>query len=243
MKIISLNTWAGVVLEPLLDFFKRNRDIDVFCLQEIFHNAEGKSQPHPELDMKHDLFERIEICLRDTHTGYFRPAHKDYYGLAIFVKRNLAIIEEGDICIHEKPSPKHRGEHNRNLQYVRTVLNDNPLLIANLHGLWNGHGKTDTEERLEQSRQIHNFISRQQGQIVVVGDFNLNPDTESLGIVEEGLRNLIKEYGITSTRTKLYVKEGKFADYALVSPDLHIVDFKILPDVVSDHAALLLEIK
>ena len=78
MKIVSLNTWAGVVIEPLLDFFEKYNEVDVFCLQEIYSQAEGKTDPHPELDMKLDLFERIEKRLKDTHEGYFRPAHKDY---------------------------------------------------------------------------------------------------------------------------------------------------------------------
>ena len=103
-------------------------------------------------------------------------------------------------------------------------------------------GKTDTEERILQSKHIRDFIKRQNEQTILVGDFNLSPDTESLAIVEEGLRNLVKEYGVTSTRTSFYKKEEKFADYALASPDVNIVDFKVLPDEVSDHAPLYLEI-
>lgn len=116
------------------------------------------------------------------------------------------------------------------------------MIIANVHGLWNGKGKSDTEGRLEQGRRIHDFIERHPEQIIIVGDFNLDPDTKSLAITEAGMRNLIKEYGITSTRTSLYTKEGKFADYALVSPGVNVLDFKVLPDEVSDHAALYLEI-
>ncbi len=34
---------------------------------------------------------------------------------------------------------------------------------------------------------------------------------------------------------------GRIADYALVSPDVAVVDFKVLPDEVSDHAAMYLD--
>lgn len=243
MKIISLNTWAGVVLEPLLEFFERNKDVDVFCLQEIYSKAEGKTQKHPELDMKLDLYEQLQELMVDTHVGYFRPAHKDFYGQAIFVKRGISVEEEGDILIFENTDPAYgRGRHNRNLQYVRFLVNGTPTLVANVHGLWNGMGKTDTEERLEQGRRIRTFIGSRFEQKIVIGDFNLNPDTESLSMAEEGLRNLVKEYGITSTRTSFYEKEGKMADYALVSPEVNVLDFKVLPDEVSDHAALYLEV-
>ncbi|MEK7100624.1 MAG: endonuclease/exonuclease/phosphatase family protein [Patescibacteria group bacterium] len=243
MKIVSLNTWAGVVIEPLLDFFEKYNEVDVFCLQEIYSQAEGKTDPHPELDMKLDLFERIEKRLKDTHEGYFRPAHKDYYGQAIFVKKSIQVEEEGDIFIYQNPDPEGRGRHSRNLQYIRTTVNGKPTVIANLHGLWNGMGKTDTDDRLEQGRRIREFVGKRSEQVVVVGDFNLNPDTQSLALAEEGMRNLVKEYGITSTRTSFYEKEGKMADYALVSPEMNVTDFKVLPDEVSDHAALYLEIQ
>lgn len=242
MRIISLNTWAGVVLEPLMDFFRHNNEVDIFCLQEVYMNAEGREEKHPVYDMKLDLFERISVVLKDTHVGYFRPAHSDYYGQAIFVRKEIPIEEEGAVFIYVNDAPKKRGGHSRNLHYIRIQLNGEPILVVNLHGLWNGMGKSDTENRLGQSERIRDFLHSRTEKKVVMGDFNLNPDTQSLAIVEEGMRNLIKEYGITSTRTSFYEKEEKFADYALVSPEVKVMDFKVLPDEVSDHAALYLKI-
>ena len=80
--------------------------------------------------------------------------------------------------------------------------------------------------------------------MVLCGDLNLLPDTKSLKMIEEGLkmRNLVTEYGITSTRTPLYTKEGKYADYILVGPGLTVKEFNVLPDVVSDHAPLCVDV-
>ncbi|MBP7741337.1 MAG: endonuclease/exonuclease/phosphatase family protein [Candidatus Pacebacteria bacterium] len=243
MKIVSLNTWAGVVYEPLLKFFDTYRDVDIFCLQEIYSKAEGKEEPHPELAMRLDLFERIEERLQDTHVGYFRPAHADYYGQALFVKKDIVVEEEGDIFIYENNEPEARGKHSRNLQYIRITVNGKPTVVANLHGLWNGMGKSDTPDRILQSENIRAFVRGRSEQVIVLGDFNLNPNTKSLSIAGEGMRNLIEEYGITSTRTSFYERENRFADYAFVSPDVEVVDFKVLPEEVSDHAALYLEIE
>lgn len=45
MKLISLNTWGGRAgKEELLAFFERHRDIDIFCLQEIW------SAPYNDMD-------------------------------------------------------------------------------------------------------------------------------------------------------------------------------------------------
>lgn len=231
------------MFEPLLEFFNTYKEVDIFCLQEIYSMAEGKTKPHPELAMRLDLFERIEERLIDTHVGYFRPAHSDYYGQALFVKKSIVVEEEGDIFIYENSEPEGRGKHSRNLQYIRILVNGKPTVIANLHGLWNGMGKSDTPDRILQSENIRRFVRGRSEQVIVLGDFNLNPDTESLAIAGEGMRNLVQEFGITSTRTSFYDKENKFADYALVSPEVEVVDFKVLPDEVSDHAALHLEIE
>ena len=112
----------------------------------------------------------------------------------------------------------------------------------NFHGLWNGGGKGDSEDRLLQSGRIIEFMKTLSDPYLICGDFNLLPDTESLKKLEDfGLRNLIKEYGIVSTRTSFYKKENKFADYALINEGVEVKDFKVLPDEVSDHSPLYLD--
>ena len=48
------------------------------------------------------------------------------------------------------------------------------------------------------------------------------------------------ESGVTSTRTRLYARPEKLADYVLVSDGVAVRDFRVLPDEVSDHAPLML---
>jgi endonuclease/exonuclease/phosphatase family metal-dependent hydrolase len=112
----------------------------------------------------------------------------------------------------------------------------------NVHGLWNGKGKDDAPERIIQSNIIRQFIDKVGGEKILCGDFNLNPETESIKILEKDMRNLVKDYAVTSTRTSLYKKPGKFADYIFTSRGINIKDFKVLPEEVSDHSALVLEI-
>jgi exonuclease III len=66
-------------------------------------------------------------------------------------------------------------------------------------------------------------------------------DGQSLAILEEGMKNLIKEYGVTDTRSSLYTKPIRFADYILVSPEIRINNFKVLAEEVSDHLPMVLE--
>jgi endonuclease/exonuclease/phosphatase family metal-dependent hydrolase len=82
-------------------------------------------------------------------------------------------------------------------------------------------------------------MDRFQNDKLLIGDYNLNPDTESLKKLEEhGLVNLISAHGVTSTRSSHYTKEGKYADYALLSPTVQVEKFEVLADEVSDHLPL-----
>ena len=59
------------------------------------------------------------------------------------------------------------------------------------------------------------------------------------------MENLIAKYRITNTRNAEYkdmeLYKDYIADYVFVSPEIKVSDFKVLPDVVSDHAVLMLE--
>ena len=64
----------------------------------------------------------------------------------------------------------------------------------------------------------------------------------SIQLLEEaGWNNLIRTHGILSTRTHLYEKEERFADYIFTKNNVQVQEFRVLPEEVSDHAALFLE--
>ncbi len=244
MRIISLNTWGGRAgKDKLLDFFNSHKDIDAFCLQEIW---EGGDEEAPKWGAGIDtrMITNIGIILKD-HSIFFYPHYHDWYGLAMFVKKNLKIIENGDIFVHKDKGwihEKFAGNHARNLQYLTIETAKGPRTILNFHGLWNGGPKEDTKERIIQSERMAGFIKNITHGHVLMGDFNLLPETKSLKILEElGMNNLIKEFGITSTRSTHYSKPVRFADYTLVSKDVKVNDFKVLPEEVSDHLAMYLD--
>ena len=56
-----------------------------------------------------------------------------------------------------------------------------------------------------------------------------------------GLRNLINEYSIATTRPRNFAYDRPYADYVFVSPEIQVQRFSALPDEVSDHLALQLE--
>jgi endonuclease/exonuclease/phosphatase family metal-dependent hydrolase len=251
MKLLTLNIWGGHVLEPLLHFIKRQQDIDILCLQEVYHDAIDRFS-NDDRSACLNIFSTLQTLLPN-HESFFRPvigkASGNAYGICTFVKREIAILDEGDVCIHHNPdypvdAPKRLGpQHSRNLQWVMCKKDNAPFTVINVHGLWNGQGKSDTPERLAQAHVIRNFTDAITTPKILCGDFNLRPETQSLAIIQKGMHNLIEKYHIATTRTHLYSKcqQQPFADYVFTSSQIAIHHFEVLPDVVSDHAPLFLD--
>lgn len=240
MKLITLNIWGGHIRNPLLDFIKSHQEIDIFCFQEVYRNAAEKISDE-DRKVSLNIFGELQELL-PKHKGFFRPVVENIYGNSIFVKNTIQVLKEGEINIHDNPNYPGRGPtHSRNLQWLECCVGKQKFAVLNVHGLWNGKGKTDTPERIAQSQKIRQFMDSINLPKVLCGDFNLRPDTESLQMLEQGMNNLVKAYNVSSTRTSLYTKAERFADYILTSPEIKVNMFEVLKHEVSDHAPLLID--
>ena len=249
MKLITLNIAGGRFgQENLFAFFEKYKNkTDIFCLQEVLYKApdlRGRMAGGKMMTLEgREAFQEIEKVLDDCY-GYFDSHLEGWFGLATFIKKEHEVIERGEFFVHQHKtySPgEELGGHARNIQYTTIRFPDGLKTIINFHGLWNGKGKEDSDARLSQSDKILQFIGKLKNPFLITGDFNLRPDAESLNKLEDfGLRNLIKEYGVASTRTSIYTKPEKFADYTLVSECIIVREFKVLPYEVSDHFPLFL---
>lgn len=251
MQLISLNVWGGKLFNELLSFIEKNKKVDIFCFQEMYSSSKAGSINR---GMRANLYEEIEKILVN-HEGYFalhlqsrdldnKVSYDLYAGLAIFIKKSLAIKDYGNIFIYRRGVSLLHNDYKtipRNLQYVLFSNKDKDYFVGHFHGIWYPKTKIDTLNRIRQSNKIKQFLSTQNAAKILCGDFNLLPNTKSMKILEEGMKNLIKEFNIPTTRNSLYQREEKHADYALVDPDIHVKKFRALNVTVSDHLPLLLE--
>ncbi len=243
IKLISLNIWGGRIYAPFIDFLKsRFGDTDIFCFQEVFDNpSEKHSRIHKEV--REDINQGIKPILSDFN-GWLAPSQDYEESLAMYVIKTIPLQKTGDVFVYRWKNAMVGNDGTTfgvNVQYAQFEQNKKQYTICNLHGHWTPKFKGDDPARIEQSKNIKKFLDSIEGAKILCGDFNLAPDTQSMEILEDNMRNLIKEYGITSTRSHHYKEGVKFADYILVSPEIEVKDFKVIQDVVSDHLPLYLE--
>lgn len=256
MKFISLNCWGGKLYLPLIDFIKtHSKDTDIFCFQEVFYTETDKLTMY---GYRLNLYQEVTKILSN-YNGYFYPTVDKYvagsftpdfvdfdlsWGLTIFINKRFEVISEGDFFIFSKRgnfNPKDWNSLPRNVQYINFRVNKNLYTVCNLHGIWIKGNKNDSPTRISQSNQIIDFFNKQKGKKILVGDFNLNMDTQSINLLEKNFKNLIKKYKISTTRNKLFPGQEKFADYTFVSKDIKVKSFEVPKMEVSDHLPMILE--
>lgn len=241
MKLISLNVWLGKLKDPLIEFIRREAETtEIFCFQEMVSSLSNSPES--------DLFSTVAKCLPGFQ-GFFEATQYEEeridVGLATFVKRVDVIDKEGDFFVYRTRNSMVGDDGRtmgRNAQFIKFPKSGKEYTVINFHGLWSGEERLDSEDRINQSKKLKEFLNTLGGTKIVCGDFNLSRDTKSLAILDEGMRNLIKESGVTSTRPERYFPYAdKFCDYILVDKDVKVNDFKVLQDEVSDHLALVLD--
>lgn len=267
LRLISLNAWGGRLHAPLIRYIAET-DPDILCLQEVTRSVSARHEwhiyrePGLELPQRANLFEEVRAVL-PSHDAFFCPTARgalaeddetvfSEFGLATFVRQSLPVVAQAMDFVHGDFSPDGWGEHprSRNAHCIRLFSYEDgfSITVAQMHGLRDMAGKGDTPERRQQANILAGLIERVwrgNERLVVCGDFNILPESETFGILGKlGLSDLVTSRGFTDTRTSHYRKDGRFADYMLVTPDVQVVDFDVVaaPEV-SDHRALRLDLR
>ena len=128
--------------------------------------------------------------------------------------------------------------------FINLVLdiNGKKLQIINVHGIWS-KDKLGDKRTIAQSEEILSHV-RYDIPSIIVGDFNLLPNTESIQKINKKMINLIEKYEIKSTRPIFddgLDKGDLVCDYIFVNNKVKINSFKVLNNNVSDHFPLILD--
>jgi len=263
---MCLNGWGGKMYQVLLPYLAEQAP-DVLCLQEVVHTPLADQDWLTYRDGDHVLPQRarffgdVRAALPD-HVATFCPAaqgvlwngdrpYASQWGLATFVHKSHGIVGQLQGFVHKGFEADGYGDHprSRSAHVVRVYdfARGWPVTIAHMHGLRDLAGKHDTPERVAQAERLRDMVlavAEPGDGLVVCGDFNVLPDSETFRVLGQiGLTDLVTTRGFTGTRNSQYTKPGRFADYMLVNDMLSDSGFDVIYDPeVSDHCPLILEI-
>lgn len=233
LHLLSLNIAHGMLADKLFPYLQSKQGTtDVFCIQEVSDSI---------LPALNQLMESAG------YDGYFAEKKTDqknvYYGLATYVSRKHTVLSTHTIM-------QYNNGPGLALYCVIQGALGRSIAVTNVHGAPQPGDKVDTPDRIFQSESVIQHLRSENIYSIVMGDFNLMPDTQSIAMFEaNGYHNLIEEYAIETTRNHItwdkYPSHMKqlHADYAFLSPDTSIdYDFVVEQDIVSDHLPLQLTV-
>jgi endonuclease/exonuclease/phosphatase family metal-dependent hydrolase len=240
MRLLQLNAWS-IRLGTRVEDMVAKETPDIVTLQEVFESDS-------ELGFFPTLTE-IVTKLR-FHHQYMSPVYsvqfmgrKTEFGNAIV--SNLTLCEKQTFFTNlgyiENMSIEDDDYNVRNFQHVAVRDEDDKLIhIINHHGYHVPGHKRGNEFTLKACQQIADYAAKLTGPVIITGDFNLAPDSESIELINKHFRNLTKEYELQTTRTDLTHK-SEACDYIFVNDHVKVNDFYASDVVASDHQGLVLD--
>jgi endonuclease/exonuclease/phosphatase family metal-dependent hydrolase len=241
VKLIQANIWGGKLGQQITDFLKAEKP-DFVCMQEV-NDLEGRSgtKRFATLDEIKEGAGFGEAFMSPSYSfSYMERAL--HYGNAILSKLPFTtaktIFTRGE---HKRNFDVMKNDGNiRNLQLVTANVGGKKLHLLNHHGHHVPGSKMGNEETLRQMRIIAEVIDGLDGPIILCGDFNLAPDSESLAVINDKLTNLSIANHLTNTYTEL-AENQVVCDYIFVNSQIKVKYFEMSKTLVSDHSALILE--
>jgi len=242
--------WAGTHFPAIQDFLEKN-DFDILCFQEVCgpHTIVGN------IRSESDCFEKLQHVLGATHEGIltkastFTSSPEAYDGNAIFYKKNFTLKEQQTIWINKRNTPfpsnaKSYEEVGRNALHAVLEKEGKTINVISAHLPW-GTTKKEEPHQTRWNKTLASYLPMLSYPWILTGDLNLAPDQLSIISLEQYGRNLTKEYGVTNTIDPTLHRRwedfapGEAIDYIFVSPDIKVVDFRVLDTVhLSDHFGL-----
>ncbi len=259
MKLISFNIGIKIDNSQEIGNFIKSQNADIVAFQEIIRHFDESV-----LEMYKSQKDVKKIIGKKLPYSFFGPQwiadamrkngnmHRDFNG---FVEQGNEIISKFPILnatnefYHKHYSLElewanfHTEDHPRCVQIVELNVNDKNLQVLNLHGLYS-RDKQDSERTINQCRYILEVAKRKNIPTIIVGDFNLFPETKSIGILNKEFKNLIDEYGIQSTRPNFNDGTDKgtnVVDYIFVNDKIKVNNFEVININISDHLPLILD--
>lgn len=246
MKVLQLNVWTGRMKGALTRFLRENK-FDVICLQEAVWSKEA-----PEF-LGHfvDTVDELKKV-----AGLDFEARVSNWGIGLL--GDLATMEQGNVILSRFPIEETeavlvRGEYDARMNfmvkngadekqayYALKVRLANGLTVLNYHGYWKPDPIGD-DETVRCMRKVADMIRDEKGPVLMCGDLNVIAESPAMRELDF-LTDLTAETGTKQTLMNLKFIKDVACDHILISDGIEWSNFEIHKELVSDHAAVSVEI-
>lgn len=244
MKIVQLNIWMGKI-EGKLERFLQETDADVICMQEVINSDDTT------LHVSRLWFDTSRILRANPEFKYYKyfpnwsaDIADGTMQMGNFVISKIPIVSTDMKFVHGQYT-----EHTILVQQpsnntaVDIIKLENGITVVNHHGFWRKDPMGD-EDSLKAFEKVGEVVKplAEEGPLVMCGDLNIihaSPCFKHLDF----LRDLTDENKVETTLSGARVPFKVPCDHILVNDEIEVKDFRVLPDIVSDHLALEAEVE
>lgn len=259
MKLVDLNVSIKKDNNDEVIKFLKDTKADIITLQEVMrgidktvydrYNNSKIIKDNLQEERRYSFYGALWVSDKHIKNGMVT---KDFGGLA---EQGNEIISKYPIIeasnnffyknyhIFKDTTDFRKTDHARAVLNTKVEIGNKKLRILNIHGIWN-EGKVGDERTKKQCEYILSLVEDNKVPTIVVGDFNLHPESESIQLLNKKLTNLIEKYNIKTTRPT--VKDGldvgdSVDDYIFVNDKIKVNSFEVKQNKVSDHYPLILD--
>jgi endonuclease/exonuclease/phosphatase family metal-dependent hydrolase len=262
MKLLSLNVALFEENNEKLAAFIQSQQADFLCLQEVTKRVDTSARTEliskdvidaSSAELRHSFFAPVWVLSKFQKANFHGKElfEFDLGGNAEFgnyTKAKYSIVKGQNVFVQNHFSyvtdwSNWPEEDYRGFQVTDLIVEGKELRLINYHGIWS-KDKKGTDRTKKACEVIADYGRKTNGAVIICGDFNLFPDTESIEILNAQFRNLCNDYSINSTRpesNELSNLSRNVVDYMFVNDRVDVRDFQVLPSDVSDHLPLVLE--
>ena len=259
MRLIDLNVSIKLDNNEKAIKLLNDGDYDIIALQEVmrgidssvydrYNNSKIIKESMNE-QYKYSFFGALWVAKHHIKNGVIT---KDFGGLAEQGNEIISkcpIVEAENIFFYKNYAPFvdvtnfREVDHPRALERVVLQLDNKKVQLLNIHGIWN-KGKVGDKRTIKECEFVLKVALDKEMPTIITGDFNLNPESESIKLINEKLKNLIDIYDIKPTRP--IVRDGldvgdSVDDYIFVNDKIKVKEFKVMKTDVSDNYPLILD--
>jgi endonuclease/exonuclease/phosphatase family metal-dependent hydrolase len=242
LSVLQWNVWFRENADNIVQFIQE-QDADIVCLQELTQN----STTNPLRDIP------AELAALGYHAVY-KPALQQsgkeniVMGNGIFSK--FPIVGQRQVFVqHEDPKSNNYAHENRIYIEAAIKADDTYFTVGTVHLSYITEFQINEQKRREVDTLI-SAIAQNAQRYIFTGDLNSLPDSYTV----EGLRKTLKSAGPDYTQatwtTKPFSYEGFEAntlewrlDYVFTTPDIAVLDSRIIKTEFSDHLPILTTIE